>query len=80
MWLMVTLGITSTNFDGLWLMILVASIYPVFTLFFMCCLLSTDKTELDELRRSIDGAADSDEDLQQELQDKSSVDELKSRP
>lgn len=49
MWLMVTLGITSDNFDGLWLMILVASLYPVLTLFFMCCLLTSERTEIQQL-------------------------------
>ena len=53
---MVTLGITASNFDGLWLMVLVSSVYPIITLFFMCCLL---KDKAQNLNKSLDESADS---------------------
>ena len=36
--MMVQLGITATNFDGLWIMMLVSGTYPILTLVFLICL------------------------------------------
>lgn len=43
--LMYYLGITSTNFDNLWKLIVIASIYPLLSLPFMICLLPSSKKE-----------------------------------
>ena len=42
------LGVTDTNFDNLWILILIASVYPILNLPFMWCLLPMQKKGEDE--------------------------------